>query len=609
MIDQKIGKWTIYGPTGDIIWQAQDGPQQQLFDNTFTPVDPAQEILLGGARGGGKTSALIVWMISHIDNPKFKGLILRKTNESLKEFIDEAWTLYKQLGAKQTGRPTGFVFPSGAKLYTGHFKDERSLEDYKGHEYHLIGLEEASQIGRESLYEQLLGSNRSTVPGIIPKILLTTNPDGPGNGWLQKRFINVYHKGKKINPGTRFMGEGRRVRVYIPALIYDNKILMERDPSYLNFLETIQNEPLRRAWLMGDWNCHAGLFFPEFRPNGPYAGEPPNANHIIASRDIPAWCHRWAAMDWGFAHHSVAYWAANMPNKRVEVYREMVVRQQYAESLGAEFARRSLEDLEGQPDSSMVLYLAHDAFSHRNATKSIAEQIKTGIESIIGPNSCYLLGKTEAERKLGETNQEAAQELFAERFSEQYKNAKIIIKRSASDRVAMASVVRSYLKWTQIVERAEPDLGYARRLLERQGGLEKYRAYMEKFEKQNELPPAPKVHIHDVCRVLRDTIPNLRPDPNDLEKVRKFHGDNGSIGDDPYDAFGYLLMGAEEQQNALPYSEFMANEVIRHLGPNETDINLKIQVARIAAAKYKGQTPGAVIESLPRDSMRGRWAN
>lgn len=955
--------YTIANSDGEILWQAQEGPQQELFDYTHDPAIQAQEILYGGARGGGKTSALVAWMAAHVDNPGYRGLILRKTNESLKEFIDTAWVLYKKMGARQTGRPTGFEWPNGAHLYTGHFKDERSLEDYKGHEYHRIGLEEASQIASEKMYEALLGSNRSTVKGILSRILLTTNPDGvgncldagevltpsgwkdikdfsvgdpvftvqpngqmtetvvsqviaapyegnlcrvdlrgfsmsctpnhsvpklggtrtdphklftltpfdelpgqaqilrtvdwvgtpiqphfilphfeegtgkkksrlqqpdsvrsdlffqlmgwflaeghtlvrdnsfglsqrkkpgveaitalmgeigftgkwnsdcfivhsqkwcnyfkqfgkqavrfipdwmknsdkrhlellfyaimdgdghwevrgksgqyystskqlsddvaeiavrlgyhvyssdrmpsskglrsymvnfktngsrgvefrtnqhvydvssestkptavehvpfngtvyclgiadthtfvvrqngavwvSGNSWLQKRFIKVYQKGILIKPKTAFYGENKKVRVFIPAKITDNQILMERDPGYYDQLNGIQNEALRRAWLLGDWDCQEGAFFPEFRPNGPYAGEPDRANHVIPAHEIPTWCHRWGALDWGYAHHAAGYWGAFNIDKRTHVYREMMVRNMAAEEVGSEYARRSIPDLEGIADRSMVVYLSHDAFSARNAGKSIAEQVKVGIERILGPGSCYLLGKTEEERKLASLGNDkaGAEEMFAERFNEQFKNARIVLKRSGSDRVAAASVARSFFQWRVYNEQVEPDMVHARRLMEQVDGYRKYTAYMKKFDEQQKAPPVPNVQIHDCCQVLIETIPQLRPDPNDLEKVRKFHGDpdKETIGDDPWDGFAYLLMGASEQQNALPYSEFMSREVLRHLGTKETDINLKIQVARQAHDKFNKQTSGAVIESLTRDSMRSRWHN
>jgi len=605
--------YTILNDGGDILWQAQPGPQQDLFDLTLHPNVQAQEILLGGARGGGKTAALVAWMTMHIDNPRFRGLILRKTAESLKEFCDAAWALYEKMGARREGRPIEFVFPSGARIYTNHFRDERSLEDVKGHEYHLIGLEEATQIAMERMYEALLGSNRCTVPGIKARILLTTNPDGPGNGWIRSRFINVTVDGVEVQPKQAFRGKNKKVRVFIPARIWDNKILMERDPSYYDQLDGIENEALRRAWLLGDWDCQEGAMFPDFRPKGPREGEPERASHVIPEQPISPWCHRWAAIDWGYAHHSAGYWAAFAPDRRTHVYREMVVRNMGAEELGMEFARRTLPDLEGLSEQSMVLYFSHEQFSSRNSGKSIAEQLQMGIDRIIGPGSCYLLGKTEQERQAenGGGDQEAAARMFEERFNDQFSGAKIVLKRSSADRVAQASVAREYLKWRRIVEKVEPDMQFARRLLEQQGGYQKYTAYLKKFEEQQELPPVPRVQIHDCCKVLIDTIPQLRPDPNDLEKVKKFHGDpdKGTVGDDPWDGFAYLLMGASEQQNALPYSEFMSREVMRHLGNAETDINLKIQVAMQAHNKFNKQVSGAVIETLTRDSMRNRWHN
>lgn len=601
--------YTILAADGSILWQAQDGPQQDLFDLSLNPNIEAEEILFGGARGGGKTSALRAWMTMYIANPQFKGLILRKTNESLKEFIDTAWELYKPMGAKQTGRPTGFVWPNGARIYTAHFKDERSLEDVKGHEYHLIGLEEATQIEFESMYEALLGSNRSTVRGIKPRILLTTNPDGIGNAWLKRRFINVYQGGVKLEPKTPFRAENKKVRVFIPARIWDNKILMDLDPGYYNTLAGDQNEARRKAWLLGDWDCQDGTFFPEFRPNGPHAGEPAHANHVIPEQSIQAWCHRWASLDWGFAHHAAGYWGALNTDKRTHVYREMVVRAMAADDLGSEFARRTLPDLIGLQDRAITLYLSHDAFAGRNGGKSIAEQVKTGIERTIGPGSCYLLGKTEDERKQAEHDEAGAREMFQERFQEQFKDARIVIKRSSQDRSAAASVAREYFKWRNYVERVEMDGKYAKWLMEQPNGYQRFMEYKAQFDAQQELPPVPRVLIHDCCRVLIETIPQLRPDPNDLEKVRKFHGDKDDIGDDPWDGFSYLLMGAKEQQNALPYAEYMAKEVARHIDPKETDINLRIQVARNFHDKYNQQSGSSVIESLPRDSMRQRWCN
>jgi hypothetical protein len=603
--------FTIYDANGEVLWRAQAGPQQDLFDLTLNPHVQAQEILLGGARSGGKTEALIAWMTIHIDKPLYRGLILRKTAESLKEFCDRAWQLYEKMGAKREGRPTEFVFPSGARIYTNHFKDERSLEDVKGHEYHLIGLEEATQIEKEVMYEQLLGSNRSTVPGIRAAILLTTNPDGPGNYWIKKRFVQVTIDGIPVAAKQPFRGKNKKVRVFIPARITDNLIMMERDPSFFHQLAGMENEALRRAWFLGDWDCQEGTMFPEFRPTGPRDREPERANHVIPARSLPPWCHRWASLDWGFAHHAAAYWFGNELDRRTHVYREMVVRGVGAEELGMEFARRTMPDLEGMSEPSITLYFSHEQFSVKNSGKSVAEQLATGIDRILGPGSCFLVAKTEQERLSAEAGEDAvvANEMFAERFRDQYSKAKIVLRRSSSDRVAQANVARDFLKWRHIVEKVEPDMAYARKLLEMPQGNLKYLSYMAKFEDQQEQIPLPRLQIHDCCRILIQTIPLLRPDPKDLEKVKKFHGDpdRDTIGDDPWDALSYGLMGASEQQNVIPRGEFIAKEVLRQVG-KDADINLKIQVAIAAATRYnKDNSENVIHASFTRDAMRTRW--
>ena len=604
--------YTILGSDGEVLWQAQEGPQQELFNNILDPNNPPTEICFGGARGGGKSSAAIAVLTLHIDKPGYRGLILRKTAESLREFVDTAWALYEQMGARKVGNPVKFVWPNGATIYTRHFADERSLEQVKGHEYHIIVLEEGTQVARETMYEQLLGSNRSTVPGIRPMVLMTTNPDGVGHLWVKRRFVDVTAGGKKIPPMTRFTSaSSKRIRIFIPARVQDNKILMDRDPGYLDYLQGIENEALRKAWLLGDWDCLDGAFFPEFRPNGPYAGEPEHARHVIeaGSYHIPEWCHRWAALDWGFAHHAAAYWGAIAPDRRAHVYREMVVRNVGAEELGAEFAKRSMPDLEAAPDSTITLYLSHDAFSQKNEGKTVAELFRLGIERIIGPGSCYMLALSEDERKVKEFDTQRAADMFTDRFEKMAGKARIVLKRSSRDPVAAANVVREYFRWRSLVERLEPDMNYARTLLEKQDGYQKYTAYLAKFEAQQDLPPLPRVLIHSNCTALIQTIPVLVADPSNLEKVKKFNGDDKTVGDDPWDAFAYLMMGAREQQNDLPYREYMAREVLKHLGSNETDINLKIQVARQAHERFNRQNNADTVISFPRDSVRMRWQN
>lgn len=207
------------------------------------------EILYGGARGGGKTDAGQAWLLYDKDHPQYRALVIRKTAKDLGDWIDRAKVLYGPTGAEFIGNE--IRFPSGAKIRTGHLNDEKAYSQYKGHEYQKMLLEELTDIGRESDYEKLIGSCRSTIPEIKPQVFATTNPDGPGYAWVKRRFnIPDYptESVRTVDPETG------RTRVFIPARVQDNPILMEADPGYIKYLESIQDPYLKEAWLNGSWS-------------------------------------------------------------------------------------------------------------------------------------------------------------------------------------------------------------------------------------------------------------------------------------------------------------------------------------------------------------------
>src|SRR3990172_453739 len=138
------------------------------------------ETLFGGSRGGGKTDCGMVWMLYAIEHPLFRGLVIRKNETDLRDWIDRATRMYSGVGGKVTGRPAVIDFPSGARIYTGHLKDDQAYTKYQGHEYQRILLEELNHIPTEDSYLRLISSCRSTID-LKPMIFATTNPGGVGH--------------------------------------------------------------------------------------------------------------------------------------------------------------------------------------------------------------------------------------------------------------------------------------------------------------------------------------------------------------------------------------------------------------------------------------------
>lgn len=191
------------------------------------------------------------------------------------------------MGGVRKGQPPEFHFPSGAIIRTGHLKDEKAFNKYKGHEYQKIIIEELTQIPTERQYQQLIGSLRSTSSELTPQIFATTNPDGPGKKWVKARF-------RIDNPlqwDEEFDSEvAGRKRIFVSAKIDDNPVLMEKDPGYVAYLESLP-EDLRAAWREGSWDNFdiEGAYYTKELAEARKAGRMTNVPHDPAIPVFTVW--------------------------------------------------------------------------------------------------------------------------------------------------------------------------------------------------------------------------------------------------------------------------------------------------------------------------------
>ena len=329
------------------------------------------EILYGGARGGGKTDAGIMWLIkpvaemgykSLVLHPLYRALVLRRNANDLSDWTDRAERVFKLYGAvlKDKNKQPFFLFPSGAKIHLGHLKDEDAYTKYQGHEYQRMLIEELTQIASEILYTKLIGSCRSTIRELRPQVLNTTNPGGKGHGWVRRRFIAA------APPNTFFMNPGtNRHAIYIPAKLEDNPYLMEADPEYVNQLEGLKviDEKLYRAWRAGEWDAFEGQVFSEWN----------YGKHVFKKLWVPLnHCKRIASFDWGYRSPASMHWTAVTPKNRYDVSHYLIYREIYRTNMTPKQWGQLMARVQ-RADPIDYLVLPHDCFSSDQGQETIAQ--------------------------------------------------------------------------------------------------------------------------------------------------------------------------------------------------------------------------------------------
>lgn len=266
-------------------------PKQLAFHATCRACDGQggpDQVGFGGARGPGKSHATFA-QIALDDCRRFPGLkvlFLRKAAKQAKEQFEDLRLKVLAGVPHSYNRSSGVVsLWQDSRIFLGHFHNEADVDAYLGMEYDVIAIEEATTLSQLK-YKTLRDSNRSSKPGVRPRIYATTNPGGVGHGWFKRTFVSPFQDHDETY--TRF----------VPATIDDNMFV---DEGYQRRLE--ENTGWRlRAYRYGDWDIAAGQFFTTFRRD----------LHVMPPMgEVPGNWRVWAAMDYGFTHPTVVYLLAD----------------------------------------------------------------------------------------------------------------------------------------------------------------------------------------------------------------------------------------------------------------------------------------------------------
>lgn len=261
----------------------------------------ANEILFGGAAGGGKSAALRAEAIDWCQ--RVRGLqvyLFRRTFPEIEKnhILPSLHEFPRSLGTykKQDKR---WEFFNGSMLHFCHCQYEGDVFNYQGAEIHLLIMDELTTF-TEFQYDYLRGRVRCTldIPDKmrhkIPGIVCASNPGGIGHEFAKRRWVDPAAPMELWRaPGN----EGGMLRCYIPSRLEDNFVLMRTDPGYIHRLDALP-EPYRTAYKEGRWDIFIGQAFNFNR-----------VHHVIDPIPIPPHASIYMTYDWGFgAPFSIGWW-------------------------------------------------------------------------------------------------------------------------------------------------------------------------------------------------------------------------------------------------------------------------------------------------------------
>ena len=266
------------------IIRPQKGPQEKFL---ATSADIA---IYGGAAGGGKTYALLMEPLRYVYVRGYRAVIFRKNYTQITTsggLWEESFSVYGNIiGSVPVKNPKyKWSFEGKGAVYFDYLGREDDVNKWQGSQITFIGFDELTHFSEKQFF-YMLSRNRSTC-GIKPYVRATCNPDAdswvasfiewwidPDTGYpIQERSGKIRYMARideKIiwgNSREELINKGvDRMKIksvtFIASTLKDNRILMEKDPSYLANLEVL---PLieKERLLHGNWKIKAaaGMFF------------------------------------------------------------------------------------------------------------------------------------------------------------------------------------------------------------------------------------------------------------------------------------------------------------------------------------------------------------
>jgi predicted phage terminase large subunit-like protein len=269
------------------------------------------------AMGGGKSYCGLLRHLRWINDPHYRGYVVRKQQTSIMVaggLFDEAYGLYRAFDpkVKPNKKAMTFTFSSGAIVAMGHCETNEDAEKWRGRQVSACMIDEATQLIEDHVLV-ILSRLRSKAK-MKPNLFLTCNPspDSFIRKWIDWWIIpkgeenagrsNPERDGKIrwfIRQNNEMIWADSRQELldtygshvlplslqFISATIYDNPPLIKSNPGYLANLQGLKRVKQERD-LWGNWDIRedtSGYW------KADWLGEPINP----FEQEVVSYCRAW----------------------------------------------------------------------------------------------------------------------------------------------------------------------------------------------------------------------------------------------------------------------------------------------------------------------------
>ena len=381
-----------------VAFQPNPGPQ-----TTFLAA-PEEEVLFGGAAGGGKSYAILGEALRYAHKAACRVLILRRTLDELDELIRDSKSFYTLAFPDAIWKKSEklWEFPSGAFVKMSYLDKDEDVTKYQGKSFTLVIFDELTHWPTPYPWNYLRSRVRTTDPEIKCYMRATCNPGGVGHWWVKEMFIDPasYGKafwGRDIETGKVLRYPSKHVKAgqpltrrrFIPSRLQDNPYLWEDGEYEAQLLGLPEIE--RKRLLEGDWDVAEGRAFPEFT----------RELHVIESRKyfppdgtIPMGWYRVRGADYGYTNPSCCLWGAIDRDGTLIIYREL-----YGSGMTPANFGNKIAEMEDKDPSIHESVLDESCFSTTGGI-NYAEQINREITTVFEPSErARIPGKSQVHKR------------------------------------------------------------------------------------------------------------------------------------------------------------------------------------------------------------------